>query len=132
MLQLAYEQGMAYRIKRHVNRRDATVKGLDELGLTVFADPAYRLPPVTCVLVPEGIDPDRLRERLVNPYRLDIGGGLGSLQGKLWRIGIMSHSAQPTFLIALLTAIETILEEEGLHIREKGAAVRALIAHLDP
>jgi 2,5-dihydroxypyridine 5,6-dioxygenase len=52
--------------------------------------------------------------------------------GKLWRIGVMSYSAQPTFLLAFLTLLETILQEAGHPIEEPGAAVRTLLAHLDP
>jgi alanine-glyoxylate transaminase / serine-glyoxylate transaminase / serine-pyruvate transaminase len=132
MLQLAYEQGIAYRIQRHINRRDALVTGLEALGLTIYADQACRLPTVTAVNVPEGVDAERVRDKLRTPYRLDIGGGLGDLRGKIWRIGIMSHSAQPTFLASLLTLLETVLQEEGYPIREQGAATRALLAHLDP
>jgi alanine-glyoxylate transaminase / serine-glyoxylate transaminase / serine-pyruvate transaminase len=132
MLQLTYEQGMTYRIERHINRRDALVAGLEALGLSVYADPAYRLPTVTAVNIPVGIDQERVRDRLRVPYRIDIGGGLDDLHGKVWRIGIMSHSAQPTFLLAFLTLFEVILGEEGFTVSEPGAAVRALLARLDP
>ncbi len=132
MLQLTYEQGMEYRIQRHVNRRDALVIGLETLGLTIYAHPDFRLPTVTGVNVPDGIDQERVRERLRTPYRYDIGGGLGELQRKLWRVGIMSHSAQPSFLLAFLALFEIILEEEGFPIRARGAAVREMLAHLDP
>lgn len=132
MLQLAYEQNMSYRIRRHVNRRDALVAGLEALGLSIYADQSCRLPTVTGVWVPDGIDQDRVRERLRNPYRIDIGGGLGELQGKLWRIGIMSHSAQPTFLLGLISLLEIILQEEGYSVNSGGAASRVLLAHLEP
>ena len=132
MLQLAYEQDMEYRIGRHINRRDALVSGLEALNLEIYAQPLYRLPTVTGVKVPEGFEQDRIRKKLLTPYRIDIGGGLGELNGKLWRIGVMSHSAQPTFLLSLLTLLEIFLEEEGHMIPEKGLAVRALLEKLDP
>lgn len=132
MLQLAYEQNMSYRVRRHTNRRDALVAGLDVLGLSVYADSSCRLPTVTGVFVPDGIDQDRVREKLRNPYRIDIGGGLGDLRGKLWRIGIMSHSAQPTFLLSLITLLETILGDEGYSYNSQGGASRTLLAHLEP
>ena len=132
MLQLAYEQDMPYRIQRHVNRRDALVLGLQELGLNIYADPDFRLPTVTAVRVPEQIDQEDVRDRLRRPYRIDIGGGLGELHGQVWRVGVMSHSAQPTFLLAFLTLLEIILQELGHPIREPGAAARTLLANLDP
>ena len=57
---------------------------------------------------------------------------MGDLRGKLWRIGVMGHSAQPTFLLALVTLLEIILEEEGQAIQERGEAGRALLANLEP
>jgi alanine-glyoxylate transaminase/serine-glyoxylate transaminase/serine-pyruvate transaminase len=132
MLQLSYEQGMAYRIQRHVNRRDALVAGLEALNLNMYAHPDYRLPTVTAIRVPEGIDQDSIRKQLLTPYRIDIGGGLGDLQGKLWRVGVMSHSAQPTYLLAFITLLEIILEKEGYPIPAPGTAARTLLTTLDP
>lgn len=132
VLQLAYEQDMPYRVRRHINRRDSVVRALQALGLTFYADPGVRLPTVTAVNVPPGIDQDRVRQKLLTPYRIDIGGGLGSLSGKLWRVGIMSHSAQPTFFTAFITLLENILIEEGFPVAARGVAVQELLAHLDP
>jgi alanine-glyoxylate transaminase/serine-glyoxylate transaminase/serine-pyruvate transaminase len=132
MMQLTYEQDMPYRIRRHVNRRDALVAGLKVLNLEVFAHPDHQLPTVTAIVVPEGVDQDLVRQKLLIPYRLDIGGGLGDMQGKLWRVGVMSHSAQPTYLLALITLLEIILEEQGFPVQDPGAATRTLLANLDP
>lgn len=132
LLQLVYEQGMKYRAQRMVNRRDAVVAGLETLGLHVYAHPDSRLSTVTAVRVPEGIDQDEMRGRLLSPYRIDIGGGLGDLKGKLWRIGVMGHSAQPTFLLSLITLMEIILQEKGYRVGEPGKAGEALLASLEP
>ncbi len=132
LLQLIYEQGMTYRAQRMVNRRDALVAGFEALGLQIYAHPDHRLSTVTAVRVPSGIDPDAIRQRLLRPYRIDIGGGLGELAGQVWRVGVLGHSAQPTFFVAFLTLLEIILEEAGYPIPERGAAVRALLANLDP
>ncbi len=132
MLQLAYEQDMAYRERRHVNRRDALVAAVEALGLDIFAQSDCRLPTVTAIKVPQGIQQDRIRERLLVPYRIDIGGGLGALKGEVWRVGVMSHSAQPTFLLSFITLLEIILEEEGYPIPQRGHAVRTLLEKLDP
>ena len=61
--------------------------------------------------------------KLINPYRIDIGGGLGDLQGKLWRIGVLGHSAQPTFLLSLMSLLETpSFERRGYPVQEPGKA----------
>ncbi|MFN8449140.1 MAG: aminotransferase class V-fold PLP-dependent enzyme [Anaerolineae bacterium] len=132
LLQLTYEQGMKYRATRMVNRRDAVVAGLEALGLRIYADPQYRLSTVTAALVPDGIDQDQIRQKLLAPYRIDIGGGLGDLKGKLWRIGVMGHSAQPTFLLSLMNLLESLLREKGYPVQEPGKAGETLLAHLDP
>lgn len=132
MLQLSYEQKMEYRVQRHINRRDALVLGLETLGLQIYANKDARLPTVTAVKVPDGIDQDRVRDKLRTPYRIDIGGGLGGLSGKLWRVGVMSHSAQPTYLLSFITLLETILAEEGYVVPNPGQAGRSLLSHLDP
>ena len=131
LLQLISEQGMAYRASRMVNRRDALVAAFGELGLSVHARPEYRLPTVTAFNVPAGVDADAIRQQLLAPWRIDIGGGLGDLRGRVWRVGMLGHSAQPTFLLALVTLLEILLEEAGQPVRERGAAARALLAHLD-
>lgn len=132
LLQLVYEQGMKYRAQRMVNRRDAVVAGVEALGLEIYAQPGYRLSTVTAVRVPDGIDQDEVRRKLVNPYRIDIGGGLGDLRGKLWRIGVMGHSAQPTFLLSLISLMEIILQDKGYRVAQPGKAGETLLAQLEP
>lgn len=132
LLQLTYEQGIKYRASRMVNRRDAVVAGLEALGLQIYAAPEHRLSTVTAVRVPEGIDQDKVRQRLLNPYRIDIGGGLGDLRGKLWRIGVLGHSAQPTFLLSLISLMESLLAEDGYQVQTPGKAGNTLLAHLEP
>ena len=131
LLQLISEQGLEYRASRLANRRDALVAAFEELGLSVYAQPEFRLPTVTAIHVPAGVDAGTIRQQLLAPYRIDIGGGLGDLRGKVWRVGILGHSAQPTFLLALVTLLEIFLEGAGQPIRERGAAARTLLTHLD-
>ncbi len=132
VLQLAYEQQMEYREGRHRNRRDALVAALETMGLKVLGEPEHRLPAVTVVEVPVGVDGGRVRDRLLRPFRIDIGGGVGRWRDRVWRIGIMSHSAQPSFLVQFVAVLETILAEEGYAIPRPGAAVRAAVAKLEP
>ncbi len=132
VLQLAYEQSMTYRVSRHINRRDALVAALETLGLEVLAPPENRLASSVVVLVPNGIDADKLRQGLLTPYRLDVGSGLGALKGKALRFGIQSHSAQPGFLIQAVAVLEYLLAEQGYTVPKPGAAVDKLLGLLDP
>lgn len=131
LLQLICEQGMEYRVSRMVNRRDALLAAFEELNLSVYARPEFRLPTVSAIKVPAGVDAAAIRQQLLAPYRIDIGGGLGDLRGRVWRTGILGHSAQPTFLLALVTLLEIFLEEAGHPVRARGAAARSLLNHLD-
>jgi alanine-glyoxylate transaminase/serine-glyoxylate transaminase/serine-pyruvate transaminase len=80
-------------------------KGLEELGASPFIPAAYRLPPLTTACVPEGIDPHKVRNRLLNEYNIEIASGFGGLRDKVWRIGLMGYSSRieniDLFLLAL-------------------------------
>ena len=86
---------------------------------------------MTVFNAPPGVDAEAIRGQLLAPYRIDIGGGLGDLRGRVWRVGMLGHSAQPTFLLALVQLLEILLEEAGHNIPERGAAARALLNRLD-
>ncbi len=129
VLQLCNEQGMTYRFSRHVNRRDALVAGLEALGLHVVAEPATRLPSVTAVRVPDGLDGEEIRRALLTRFRLEIGGPVDPVLGPVWRIGIMGHSTTPANLLLCLSALEVLLEERGWPV-SRGAGARAGLAVL--
>jgi alanine-glyoxylate transaminase/serine-glyoxylate transaminase/serine-pyruvate transaminase len=89
-------------------------RGLEDLGLALFADEGHRLPQLTTVVVPDdlppGIDEAGCRRRLLERYGIEIGGGAGQLAGKIWRIGCMGHTARPGNVVALLGALAEVLE----------------------
>ena len=68
--------------------------GLQTLGLELFVDPAHRLPMLNAVTVPDGVDEAAIRQRLLADHAIEIGAGLGPLAGKIWRIGLMGHTAR--------------------------------------
>jgi alanine-glyoxylate transaminase/serine-glyoxylate transaminase/serine-pyruvate transaminase len=65
-----------------------------------------------------------MRSALLEQYNIEIGGGLGELKGKVWRIGIMGHSAKPENVLALLEALEKLFIENRIHC-ESGSAYNA-------
>ena len=132
MLELAYEQGMDYREGRHHNRQAALIGAFETLGLRIRSSPEHRLPSVVVVEVPERIDPEGIRSDLRRLYRIDVAAGLGRWAGEVWRVGIQSHSAQPSYLVQLVSVLEVLLAAEGYPIAEPGAAVQALTGALDP
>ena len=83
--------------------------GLEELGLELLVSPDARLPQLTTVIVPAGVDDGAVRGALLGTYGIEIGAGAGKLAGKIWRIGCMGHTAQPRNVLALLGALEEVL-----------------------
>jgi alanine-glyoxylate transaminase / serine-glyoxylate transaminase / serine-pyruvate transaminase len=109
-LKIALEEGLEQRWERH--RRNASIlwDGLNELGLSLHVAPEFRLPTLTTVCIPDGVDDLMVRQRLLNEYNIEISGGLGELKGKVWRIGLMGYSSRPEMVQLLLGALRTILQ----------------------
>jgi len=62
------------------------------------------------VNVPDGVDEAAVREALRRIHRIEIGAGLGPLAGKVWRIGVMGHTARPENVDRLLSALAVELK----------------------
>ena len=123
-LRLVMEEGLDNRWQRHAHHAAALRAGLDAMGLELFADPAYVLDPLTTIVVPDGIDGAQVQRQLYQSYSIEIGGGLGDLQGKVWRIGLMGESCQASNVLLVLSALEHLLPQQGFH-KAHGASVAA-------
>ncbi len=108
-LSIVAEEGLEARWARHRRNAELLWQGLESLDLTLHVPIAYRLPTLTTVRVPDGIDETQLRMRLLNEYNIEIGGGLGELKGRVWRIGLMGYSSNPDNVDLLLSAFEKLL-----------------------
>lgn len=123
-LRMIKEEGLDNTVARHKKLGAALQQGLEAMGLELHVEEAYRLPQLTAVRVPEGVNEAEVRTTLLNDYSLEIGAGLGSLQGKIWRIGLMGHSCSETNVMTVLNALEQALVKQGANIN-KGVAVEA-------
>jgi alanine-glyoxylate transaminase/serine-glyoxylate transaminase/serine-pyruvate transaminase len=121
-LRLIIEEGIDRRLARHQLHATALRAGLEALGLQQFADPAHRMAAVTTVLAPARVSAAAVRTLLLEEYNLEIAGGLGDYTDRMWRIGIMGHSAQQANVMLLLTALEQILRREGFSPESSGTA----------
>jgi alanine-glyoxylate transaminase/serine-glyoxylate transaminase/serine-pyruvate transaminase len=108
-LQLILEEGPEKVYQRHLHSHDELVKGLEALGLSMLVTPASRLPMLNSVEVPDGVDEAAVRSTLLKEYKIEIGAGLGPLAGKIWRIGLMGHTARQENVARLLAALKSIL-----------------------
>lgn len=102
-------EGLSQVHARHREAGERLRAGLAELGLEPFAVEGHRLPELTTVRVPEGVDSAQVRSRLLNEYDIEIGAGAGAYATSVWRIGLMGHNAQPATVEMLLGALRRIL-----------------------
>ena len=108
-LRLAVAEGLEARWERHARNARLLWDGLEALGLTLHVPLEHRLPSLTTVRIPQGVDDLQIRGRLLNEYNIEIGGGLGELKGKVWRIGLMGYSSRPENVLLLLAALGKLL-----------------------
>ena len=106
------DEGIENSWKRHKTNGEKLVSELDKIGLKPFVTENERLPQLTSVSVPEGIDEANVRATLLNQYNIEIGAGLGELAGKVWRIGLMGYSSNEKNIEACVNALKEILERE--------------------
>ena len=99
------------------------------MGLVLHADEGYRLPVLTTVRIPDGVNDGEVRGALLKRNAIEIGGGLGDLRGKVWRLGLMGESSNPGNVLLALNSLGKILREQGFKADIR-AAVDAASARL--
>ena len=127
-MRIVVEEGLEARWDRHTVNQLALIAGLEAMGLEMFVkNPAERLPTVTAVNVPAGVDDAKVRSQLLDEFNIEIAGGFGPIKGKIWRVGLMGHCSQKTNVLLFLAALEKTLLDQGFRVAAGagvGAAVR--------
>lgn len=123
-LAMLQEEGLEHSWARHQHQHLALRTGIEAMGLSFLVKESARLPQLNAVVVPEGVDEAVLRSRLLNDYNLEIGAGLGSLAGKIIRIGLMGYGANMKNVMYCLEALEAVLADMRAPIRT-GVAMNA-------
>ena len=109
-LKLALDEGLENVYARHQAMHELLVKGLEDMGLEMLVPKAYRLPMLNAVKIPSHVDNEAtIRTALLKEHNIEIGAGLGPLAGKIWRIGLMGHTARQENVERLLNALKTVL-----------------------
>jgi aspartate aminotransferase-like enzyme len=103
------EEGLEAAWARHAQCGAALQEGLTKMGLELWATEGHRLPELTTVVVPGGVDDAAIRGQLLERYGIEIGGGVGPWAGKIWRIGCMGHTARMRNVSLLLGALAELL-----------------------
>ena len=117
-LRIIAEEGLEARFARHQLNHKALVAGVEAMGLSMLVPEAERLPMLNAVRIPGGADDLKVRKALLNDLGMEIGGGLGDLAGKIWRVGLMGHSSCRRNVSLFLSGLETILKSQGVKVRD--------------
>lgn len=108
-LVMVEEEGLEARYERHQEAGDDLQAALVERGFELFAQEGHRLPQLTSAALPGGREEGPLRRALLEEHGIEVGGGLGPAQGKIWRIGLMGAGATQESVGRLLTAVDALL-----------------------
>ena len=108
-LRLLAEEGLANSWQRHQKNVEYLWEGLENLGLSMHVEQEYRLPTLTTVCIPTGVDGKAIARQLLNEHNIEIGGGLGELAGKVWRVGLMGFNSRKESVDQLLAALRQVL-----------------------
>ena len=114
-LTIVDEEGLEARWARHERNHKAFVAGLASIGLSLLPPEADRLHSLNTVKIPEGVDDAAVRKMLLEEYGIEIGGGLGPLAGKIWRVGLMGNSSSSRLVVLLLGALQSALAKQKVN-----------------
>jgi len=123
-LVILQEEGLENAWDRHRRHHQALCAGFEAMGLNFVVEEKYRLPQLNAVSVPLGVDEAAVRSQLLREFSLEIGAGLGSMAGKIWRIGLMGHACNARNVFYCLGAMESVLTSMKAPIRT-GVAIEA-------
>lgn len=123
-LRLVLEEGMENRYSRHYANHCALKAGLQAMGIQFAVADDHQLPMLNAVTIPEGVDDAAIRSQLLNRFGIEIGGGLGPMKGKTWRIGLMGETSRSANVLLFLAALDQCLLHAGYQL-SPGAGVAA-------
>ncbi|MCO6441928.1 MAG: alanine--glyoxylate aminotransferase family protein [Nitrococcus mobilis] len=123
-LRLVLEEGLEHRFARHMHNHRALKAGLQAMGIEYSVAEGQQLPMLNSVWVPEGVDDSGVRSQLLREYGIEIGGGLGPMKGRTWRIGLMGEASTARNVLLFLAALERCLLDQGMSL-DSGVGVAA-------
>lgn len=125
-LRMVLDEGLEERWQRHLRASRALRAGLGAMQLELFTDETHRVPMITLVRVPAGVDETGVRAQLLEQHGIEIMAAFGPLRGRVWRIGAMGTNATRPSVLSVLAGVEAVLASQGLAV-PRGAAVDAAL-----
>jgi (S)-ureidoglycine-glyoxylate aminotransferase len=120
-------EGIEARARRHELTSRALCAGLTAMGLELFGDQRHKMPNITGVKIPAGIDGDAVLRAMLRDFAIEIGTSFGPLRGQIWRIGTMGYNSRKDAVLTCLAALEATLRQNG-YTPAAGAGVDAALA----
>ncbi|MGA7936130.1 MAG: alanine--glyoxylate aminotransferase family protein [Kovacikia sp.] len=108
-LRLVAEEGVENCWQRHQTNAEYLWESLENLGLSLHVEREFRLPTLTTVCIPEGLDGKAIARKLLTEHNIEVGGGLGELAGKVWRVGLMGYNSRQDNADKLVAALKQVL-----------------------
>ncbi len=109
-LKCVLDEGVDNVFARHVEMHELLAKGLNDMGLELLVAPESRLPMLNAVKIPESVSNEAaVRSAMLKDHHIEIGSGLGPLAGKIWRIGLMGHTARKENVERVLSSLKTVM-----------------------
>jgi len=112
-LELVKEEGLENRWARHRRVAEDFWQKAEAMGLEMLVAHEHRLPTLTTIKVPAGIDSKKVVTYILEKYQVEIGNGLGDLQGKAWRIGLMGYNSRNDVAVTVLSCLKDALAQQG-------------------
>lgn len=112
-VRIVLAEGLDACFARHKLASDALTAGLAAMGLILFGDQTNKMPNVTGVYIPDGVNGDAVRGMMLNDFGIEIGTSFGPLHGRIWRIGTMGYVCRKENVLTCLAALEVSLRQAG-------------------
>lgn len=125
-VRIVLQEGLEKRFERHRLHEKALIEGIKAMGMELFNDVSWKLPMVTCIKIPEGVDGESVRSMLLEQFGIEIASSFGPLHGKIWRIGTMGYSCRKENILFVLGALEAVLIRHKARV-QTGQALQAAL-----
>lgn len=129
-LRIIMEEGLDERIARHSYHEKALMTAIEAMGLEIYGDANCKMPTVTCVSIPEGLNGDAVRATMLKEFGVEIASSFGVLNGKIWRIGTMGYSCRKENILTVLMVLEAAIVRNGGKVN-LGAGVQAALKYYE-
>jgi aspartate aminotransferase-like enzyme len=117
------EGGFAQTVARHELMKKMVRESMKALSIGLLTSDEYSSPTITAICAPEGIELSPFISHVKEKYHLDFAGGLGHLQGKIFRFGHMGYCF-PSDILQAVSIIEAGLQDFSYSF-EPGSGVLA-------